>query len=469
MHGVALGEGSDEVPGAIRLPLGDEGFGDVAPQDRVLPLVESPRVRSRECRSCDIDELVSRGPGHQKHVGHAHRDLDLAVRIGRVQLDGGQLIDAGPGSRRVAGQPLAPGVLGERLLEDRGDVQAACLRQCPDTQLRGLAEPTGTFEASPRAHAVRQTCSRQGGRSAYMATARASQLEARVGLAQPAAHVSGPQQDRRSVLRCGLLRDLQGLAQQRDGGGEVEPLDGVDGRDVHPGVGQRGVAGLVETSRPEMRGRVATGSLPPRRRSAAEAARAAAMRQWSSWSRSPAADQCCAISAAGGSAAAASTVATRRCTSEPPRPPGADGSRRPPAGAGAGPRRRRQPERPAAARPARATRREGRAARDLGQLLGRQRPVGDAEGPGHDHPPALRSRSRRGSRSASRSGSGRSSGWSASCSVKSGWPRLRAWHPGDVVRLGVMTTQERELLGRSRPGSAGRGPGSPRRADGGHA
>ena len=85
-------------------------------------------------------------------------------------------------------------------------------------------------------------------------------------------------------------------------------------------------------------------------------------------------------------------------------------------------------------------------ARDLGQLLGRHRPVGDAEGPGHDPAPH----------------------WIAQPAGQEVGQQVRQWpvvgmerellgeerlaeaareHPGGVVRLGVMTTQERELLG----------------------
>ena len=287
--------------------------------------------------SCDVDELVSRGPGHQQHVGHAHRDLDLAVRVRRVQLDGGQLLDAGPGARRVAGQRLAPGVLGERLLEDRRDAQAACLRHCPDSELRGLAEPADTFEAA-RERVQRDDMVTTGRQVRVHGNGSRVQVEARVGLAQPAADVSGPQQDRRGVLRCGILRDLQSLAHQRDGGGEVEPLDGIDGRDVHPGAGEWGVAGLVELVRPEgedasplgrcrLDGVARPTPLGPRRCASGAPCRGHLLRPSAVRSPRP--------------ADPARRPAPWPPVGAPPEPrpgPGAGGSRRPRADAGAGPR-----------------------------------------------------------------------------------------------------------------------------------
>ena len=52
--------------------------------------------------------LGRRCPGHQQHVGHTHGDLDLAVGLRRVELDGSTFVDAGSGSFRVAREHLVP-------------------------------------------------------------------------------------------------------------------------------------------------------------------------------------------------------------------------------------------------------------------------------------------------------------------------------------------------------------------------
>ena len=356
-----------------------------------------------------------------------HRgDLDLAVGVRRVEHDGGQLVDAGPGSRRVARQRLVPRQLGERLLEDRGDAQAARLGHGPDAQLRGLAEPADRLEgACEHVEGVDMvTTGRQVGIHGHRPRA---QLESRLGVALPAADVAGPTQDRGSVAqerhprRRPAPRSTSGTTAAKSSRWRASRACAV-----HPGAGERGVAGLVEIVRPEVDDAL---PLPGRRLDGVACRRG-------SGGRDAPAELLVAVAGGGpvlrdlggrrirrgGQHRGHLAVHLRSLARDEPCADRVGDERVPEpdlrAVSGG-----EQPLGVQLAQPG-----DGVERRDLGQLAGQQGPVGNPERSGDR--PAVRHRARAAGAartSASRSGSGTSSGCSASCSVKSGWPRLRAW------------------------------------------